>query len=170
MGVTADAVRKWRRGEGLKLANLEKLAKELSCPIGDLFPNSGAGTATEQFEPIAAALIGLEPSEVREQILILAAQARMNATSILRRREVYSSTPTQKDDAGLLLGEGSGNASVEAPDGSGRHGEAAEEGANGEAGHRAKFKRSLPRPSVRDMRKAPGGPSRPRKRGTRGPK
>lgn len=85
VGVTDDAVRKWRRGEGVKLSNLERLAEALGVLVGDLLPNSGGGAVSEMFKPIAAAMIGLDSDEVRDQILILASQAQMNANAILRR-------------------------------------------------------------------------------------
>jgi DNA-binding Xre family transcriptional regulator len=85
VGVTDDAVRKWRRGEGVKLSNLERLAAALGVLVGDLLPNSGGGAALEMFEPLAAALMGLDQDEIRDQILMLSNQTWLVKNAILRR-------------------------------------------------------------------------------------
>jgi DNA-binding Xre family transcriptional regulator len=79
LGVTPDAVRKWRRGEGVKLSNLERLADALGCLVGDLLPNSGAGAASSRWAPIAERLLGLPEEDVRDHILALASVAGVMA-------------------------------------------------------------------------------------------
>jgi DNA-binding Xre family transcriptional regulator len=136
VGVTDDAVRKWRRGEGVKLSNLERLADALGVLVGDLLPNSGGGAALEMFEPLAAALMGLDEQEIRDQILLVSDQTRLMRNAILSRvekrgisegRSNVDRTPTrEEDDAppmhGLELGkdESPSNGKANAP----RHGPA----------------------------------------------
>jgi DNA-binding Xre family transcriptional regulator len=79
LSVTPDAVRKWRRGEGVKLSNLERLADALGCLVGDLLPNSGAGATSSRWAPIAERLLGLPEEEVRDHILALASVAGVMA-------------------------------------------------------------------------------------------
>jgi transcriptional regulator with XRE-family HTH domain len=119
VGVTDDAVRKWRRGEGVKLSNLERLADALGVLVGDLLPNSGGGAVSEVFEPLAAALMGLDRDEIRDQVLLLSSQTTLMRNAILQRvgkpgineeRSNVSRTQHQiEDDAppihGLELGE-----------------------------------------------------------------
>lgn len=78
--MSPDAIGKWERGDNrIKLENLERLAGALNCLVGDILPNSGASSTTDEFQPIAAALMGLSKSEIRDAILNLASQARLMA-------------------------------------------------------------------------------------------
>jgi len=71
---------------------LERLATAYNCLPGDLLPNSGGDAAlAEILQPLVASLAGLDQEEMREQILILASQARMNRNAILRRAPLAAS-------------------------------------------------------------------------------
>jgi DNA-binding Xre family transcriptional regulator len=82
VGVTDDAVRKWRRGEGVKLSNLEKLADALGCLVGDLLPNSGGRPMDEVFQPVAAAMMGFSKEQIRDSVLLLTSYAGLIAKGL----------------------------------------------------------------------------------------
>lgn len=122
VGIGADAVYRFERdANSPSLETLDKMAAAYGVLAGDLIPNSGGGAALEVFEPLAAALMGLSQEDVREQVLLLANQARLVRNAILRgvekrgisegRSNVGGHTK-QEDDAppihGLELGEDEG--------------------------------------------------------------
>lgn len=84
--ISADAIYKLERNANPpELKTLDRLASAMGMLVGDLLPNSGA---SGQFEAIEAAVAGLSEDEIREQILVLANQARLARNAILRRRPV----------------------------------------------------------------------------------
>ena len=87
VGVTEDAIRKWRRGEGVKLANLERLATALGVLPGDLLPNSGGGN--DAFQSIAALMMGLSREDIRDTINALTSVAGVMVHR-LRRAEIVT--------------------------------------------------------------------------------
>lgn len=86
-GISADAIYKFERNVNQpELRTLDRIAGAMGILIGDLLPNSGGSTNGSLFEPLEAALSGLDVSEQSEQVLLLANQARLVRNAILRRR------------------------------------------------------------------------------------
>jgi transcriptional regulator with XRE-family HTH domain len=92
----ADAAKAIKKGADLiyrierdaadaSMDTLDKLAEAYGCLAGDLLPNSGAGGLSDEFEPLLAALRGLSEEETRDQINLLATQARAYRIALMRR-------------------------------------------------------------------------------------
>lgn len=67
------------------METLDKLSSAYGCLIGDLLPNSGTGGVAERFEPLMAAMMGMDEDEIDAQILILASYATLTRNGINRR-------------------------------------------------------------------------------------
>jgi transcriptional regulator with XRE-family HTH domain len=97
MGITPDGVRKIEVNiSSPSVPVLDKMAGAYGCLIGDLLPNSGAGQATDRFEPIMAALMGLDEEEIADAILMMASQARLLRNGIMRRAHATAPRPSER--------------------------------------------------------------------------
>lgn len=86
----------------------DKWAAACGKLIGDILPNSGNSSLDEVMQPLLAAMAGMDVDDIKEQVLILASQARLNRNAILRRGDrghttntsvlPYHPSPTSKDD------------------------------------------------------------------------
>jgi transcriptional regulator with XRE-family HTH domain len=86
IGVSGDAVRKWEKDiNSPSLENLDRIAVAFKCLIGDLLPNSGEGTFGSDFQPIEAALAGLDRATMRDMILMMASQVRLFRNAVVTR-------------------------------------------------------------------------------------
>lgn len=71
----------------------DKWAQACGKLIGDILPNSGGSSLDTIFQPLLAAMAGMDEAEMQEQVLILASQARLNRNAILKGRSLH--TPTK---------------------------------------------------------------------------
>jgi transcriptional regulator with XRE-family HTH domain len=86
IGVGADAIYRYERdANSPSMEALDRLSAAYGCLPGDLLPNSGGGPVDAIFEPLLAALAGLDPDEMRDQVLLMASQARLYRNAVMRR-------------------------------------------------------------------------------------
>jgi transcriptional regulator with XRE-family HTH domain len=79
------------------LEALDKIAEACGLLVGDLLPNSGGAPVADLFQPLMAAMMGLDEQTQKELILNLAGQARVMAG--WRRRdepEEETARPTRR--------------------------------------------------------------------------
>ena len=89
IGVGADAIYRYERdANSPSMEALDRLAAVYGCLAGDLLPNSGGGPTGDLFEPLMAALAGLDADEMRDQVLLMASQARLYRNAVMRRSAV----------------------------------------------------------------------------------
>lgn len=99
-GVGPDAIYRFERdANSPSLETLDAMAAAYGVLAGDLLPNSGIGSDLARFEPLMAALMGLDDDEIQDQILILAAQARLNRNAIARRASRPAVAPSIRPES-----------------------------------------------------------------------